>query len=118
MASEKIKVTEEMLSLLQLEIKNNFDIETGDIKKLTPNLYSKKNYVVHYRNLKYRLSQGLILKKVHRILKFKQSPWMKPYIDFNTKKTMEATNEADKNLFKLMNNALYGKTMDNMRKKE
>ena len=71
MASEKIKVTEEMLSLLQLEIKNNFDIETGDIKKLTPNLYSKKNYVVHYRNLKYYLSQGLILTKIHRILEFK-----------------------------------------------
>ena len=56
MAQEKIKVTEEMLSLLQLEIKNNFDIKTGDIKKSTPNLYSKKNYVVHYTNLKYYLS--------------------------------------------------------------
>ena len=117
MASEKIKVTEEMLSLLQLEIKNNFDIETGDIKKLTPNLYSKKNYVVHYRNLKYYLSQGLILTKIHRILEFKQSPWMKPYIDFNTQKRMEATNEADQNLFKLLNNAVYGKTMENMRKR-
>ena len=46
----------------------------------------KKNYVVYYRNLKYYLSQGLILKKVHRILEFKKSTWMKPYIDFNTKK--------------------------------
>ena len=53
---------------------------------------SKKNYVVYYRNLKYYLSQGLILKKVHRILEFKQSAWMKPYIDCNTQKRKEATN--------------------------
>ena len=65
MAPEKIKVIEELLPPLQLEIKNNYDIKIGDIKKLRPNLYSKKNYAVHYRNLKYYLSQGLILKKVH-----------------------------------------------------
>ena len=117
MAPGKIKVTEEMLSSTQLEIKNNYDIKVGEINKLTPNLYSKKNYVLHYRNLKYYLSQGLILKKVHRKLEFKQSHWMKPYIDFNTQKRMEATNEADKNLFKLLNNAAYGKTMENMRKR-
>ena len=78
---------------------------------------SKKNYVVHYRNLKYYISQGLILKKVHKILEFKQSAWMKPYIDFNTQKRKEATNEADKNLFKLLNNAVYGKTVENTRKR-
>ena len=66
----------------------------------------KKNYVVHYINLQYYLSQGLILKKVHRILEFKQSLWMKPYIDFNTQKRKEATNEADTNLFKLLINAV------------
>ena len=72
---------------------------------------------MRYRNLKYYLSQGLILKKVHRILQFKQSLWMKPYIDFNTQKRMVATNEADKNLFKLLTNDVYGKIMENMRKK-
>ena len=60
---KKIKVTEEMLSPIQLEIKNNHDIKVGEINKLMPNLYSKKNYVVHYRNLKYYLAQGLILKR-------------------------------------------------------
>ena len=78
---------------------------------------SKKNYGVHYRNLQYYLSQGLILEKVHRILEFKQSDWMKPYVDFNTQKRKEATNESDKNLFKLLNNAVYGKTMENIRKR-
>ena len=63
---------------------------------------SKKNHVVYYRNLKYYLSKGLISKKVHRILEFKQSNWMKSYIDFNTQKRKEATNKADKNLFKLL----------------
>ena len=66
---------------------------------------------------KYYLSQGLVLKKAHRILEFKQSAWMKPHIDFNSRKRKEATNEADKILFKLLNNAVYGKTMENMRKR-
>ena len=77
----------------------------------------KKNYVVHYRNLKYYLLNGLILKKVHKILDFKQRDWMKSYIDFNTQRRKEATNEANKTLFKLLNNAVYGKTMENMRKR-
>ena len=89
----------------------------GGITKLVPNLIPKKKYVVHYRNLKYYLLEGLILKKVHRILEFKQSASMKPYIDFNNQKRKEATNEADKNLFKLLNNAVYGKTIENMRKR-
>ena len=54
---------------------------------------------------------------MHKILEFKQSAWIKPNIDFDTQKRKEATNEADKNLFKLLNNAVYGKTMENMRKR-
>ena len=73
-----------MLSPYFSEIKYEYDIKTGGINKLVPNLMPKKNYAVHYRNLQYYLSQGLILKKVHRILEFKQSDWMKLYIDFNT----------------------------------
>ena len=105
MAPEKIKVTEEILSPIQLEIKNEYDTKVGSTNKLIPNLLQKKNYIFHYRNLQYYLSKGWILTKVHKILEFKQSPWMKPYIDFNTERRIEATNEADKNLFKLLNNA-------------
>ena len=89
----------------------------GITNKLLPNLMPKNNYVIHYKNLQYYLSQGQVFKKVHKILEFKQSAWMKPYIDFNTQKRKEATNEADKNLFKLLNNAVYEKTMKNIRKR-
>ena len=85
--------------------------KTGTVKKLIPNLMNKNNYVIHYRNLQQCLELGMKLKKIHRILKFKQKDWMKPYIDFNTQKRKEATNDADKNLFKLLNNAVYSKTM-------
>ena len=69
-----------------LENAKKFDISTGNANKLPPNLMPKNNYVVHYRTFKYYLSKGLILKNVHYILEFKQSAWMKPYIDFNTQK--------------------------------
>ena len=84
MAPEKIK-EDDMLSPYCSEIKRKYDIKSGRINKLVPNRMPKNNYVVHYRNLKY-LSQGLIFKKVHKILEFKQSAWMKSYIDFNTQK--------------------------------
>ena len=99
MAPAKIKIKEEMLSPYCLEIKEENNIKVGVCNKLIPNLIPKNNYIVHYRNLKYYLSKELALKKVHRILEFKQSDWMKPYIDFNTQKRKEATNEADKNPF-------------------
>ena len=86
LAPEKIKIEEEMLSPYSLEIKNKYYIKVGGIKKLVSNVMSKKNYVVHYRNVQYYLSLGMILTKVHRILEFKQSAWMKRYINFNTHK--------------------------------
>ena len=116
MAPEKLKVSEKILAPFQLQIKKEHGIEIGTTKKLIPNLYPKKNYVVHYRKLKYYLSKRWILTKVHKILEFKQSPWMKPCNEFNTERRKEATNEADKNLFTLLNNAVYGKTMENMKK--
>ena len=117
LAPEKINIPKEWLSDYCLKIANAHNITTGTVKKLVPNLMNKNNYVIHYRNLQQCLELGMKLKKIHRILKFKQKDWMKPYIDFNTRKRKDATNEADKNHFELLNNAMYGKTMENMRKK-
>ena len=115
MAPEKIK--EKTLSPIQLEIKDKYDIKVGVTNKLIPNLLPKRKYVVPYKNLKYYLSKGWILTKVHRILELKQNAWMKQYIDFNTERRKKPTNEDDKNLFKLLNNAVYGETMEDVRKR-
>ena len=85
-------------------------------KKLVCNLHNKKNYVAHTNVLKQALDHGLKLRKVHRVIKFDQEAWLKKYIDFNTDLRAKATNDFEKDFFKHMVNAVFGKTMENVRK--
>ena len=117
LAAEKMKVTKDMLSPYCKTIQEKFGVTIGQVAKLTPTLTEKKNYVLHYRNLQLYLSLGLKLKKVHRVLEFDQSPWLRQYIDFNTQKHASAKNAFEKDFFKLMNNSVYGKTCENLRKR-
>ena len=84
-------------------------MKINKIEKLVPNLKDKKNYVIHIRALDQALRHGFVLQRIHRAIEFNHTDWMKPYIDFNTKLRTAATNDFEKEFFKLMNNSVFGK---------
>ena len=91
-------------------------IRVNGVEKLVPNLHDKKKHVIHVKALKQALDHGLVLERIHRVMQFKQSAWMKKYIDFNTRLRTVAKNDFEKDFYKLMNNSVFGKTMENIRK--
>ena len=113
LAVETLDISGDMLSPLQQE---NFPIELQQIK-LTPNLGDKSKYLVQYRNLKLYTELGLRVSKVRRVLQFHQSPWLQSYIYFNTKQRALAATAFGKDFYKLMNNAVFGKTQENLPKR-
>ena len=135
LAPEKMKISFDMLSPFQLAMladverielnrgKSPDEHFIGPIKpsvasvveKLVPNLCDKTQYILHYRNLQLYLSLGMELTRIHRVVAFKQKAWLAPYIEFNTLQRAKAANDFEKDFFKLLNNAVFGKLMENVR---
>ncbi|WP_375672846.1 hypothetical protein, partial [Bartonella sp. CL45QHWL] len=110
---ESLFIEDHELSTYQKELLG--DEKRSNVEKLILTQKDKTNYIVHYRMLQFYLKHGMVLKKVHSVISFKQSKWLAPYIDFNTKKRMDSKTDFEKDFFKLMNNSFYGKTCENIR---
>ena len=117
LAPEKLAIPYDTLSDYSKKIADEYGIKVGDVMKLILNLGDKTKYIVHYKNLQLYLPLGMKLIKIHRVLKFKQSDWMKKYIHFNTEKRTNAAKSFGEDYFKFMINSVYGKTMGNLRKR-
>ena len=94
---------------------NELDLTMPNTEKLVLTLEDKEKYVTHYRNLQFYLRQGMRLKKVHRVMEFDQEPWMVPYIRMNMEFRKQAKSDFETDFYKLMNNSVFGKTMENLR---
>ena len=118
LAPQSIKIERDWQSDYCRDVREKHNVPTGLVPKLVTTLCNKTKYVLHYENLVLYLSLGMKLTKIHRALSFDQSQWLKPYVDFNTQRRKEAKSRGDNFgdvFFKLMNNAVIGKTMENVR---
>jgi len=113
LAPEHMVIGENLLS----DYNKSFRSVQTKAKKLVCTQLPKKNYLVHYRNLKFYLRMGLQVSKIHSIIEFEQSPWMKGYIDGNSEKRALGTSDFEKSIYKLLNNSAFGKTMEDVRKR-
>ena len=116
LAAEKVSITVEMIGEKQLEIHRCYSFNRSSTQtKLIPNLLPKTKYCCHYRNLQFYLTHGMRLRQVHRVLAFKQSTWLKKYIETNQDLRAASTDEYKKKLYKDMNNSCFGKTCENQK---
>ena len=123
---DKIKEKTKNFPFAPVNKKINPDTFNDYMKEIKPDTYTqnkklicdwsdKKNYLIHYRMLKFYIRRGMIVDKVHEIISFKQSRWLEKYINFNTQKRNQTVNDFEKDFYKLLNNAFYGKTMESVR---
>ena len=115
LAPEKKVISLEQMSEYQRRLMADLDLTMPNTEKLVLTLEDKEKYVVHYSNLQLYLRQGMRLKKVHRVIEFDQEPWMEPYIRMNTEFRKQAKSDFETDFYKLMNNSVFGKTMENLR---
>ena len=115
LAPERMLVENTFLSPYASAVQKKLDIHEDKVPKLVPNLKDKFGYVADIRNIDFYMKHGLVVTAVHQVLGFTQTAWLRPYIDFNTAKRTKATTEFEKAFYKLMNNACFGKTMENVR---
>ena len=115
LAPEKRVMEPWKMSEYQLRLMTNLGLEPPGTEKLVLTLENKEKYVVHHKNLQFYLSQGMRLKKVHRVIEFDQGPWVEPYIRMNTEFRKNAKSDFEMDFYKLMNNSVVGKTMENLR---
>ena len=111
LAPEKVFIDDSHMSDFQMGVR---DGKRSKTRKLIPHLMAREKYVVHYAALQYYMKKGMVVTKTHRILKFTQTNWLKGYIDMNTDLRKESTSSFEKDLYKLFNNAVFGKTMENL----
>ena len=118
LACDKMRIEDKDISPLTKKMRDMFNMKTSSKAiKLVPNFHTKHNYTLHYRNLKLYLELGLHLVKIHRAIRFKQRNWMAPYVRFNIAQRQKATSSFESTLFKLFNNAIFGKTVENLKKR-
>ena len=117
LAPAKLGISYDMLSDYSKKIADEYGIKVGDVKTLVPNLGNNTKCIFHYKNLQLYLSLGIKLTKINRVFKFRQSDWMKIYINFSSEKRTNAANSFEKNFFKFLINSVYGKTVENLRKR-
>jgi len=117
LAPERLVVEERLLSERQLGIREQYTISHTTTAKLVPNFFDKTKQLVHYRNLRFYLENGLQLTKVHRAIRFKQSRWLQPYVQTNTELRAKSKDPVEIRLRKDMNNSIYGKTCENLTKR-
>ena len=116
LAPTKDIVEEEWLGEFQLNTKEQHNLLIRKMKKLLQRFFDKEGYVAQYNLLKLYIELGLVIKKVHRVLQFRQGSWLSPYFLLNSEKRQIAVNKFEENFYKLMNNAVYSKNCESKRR--